>query len=330
MTGFRRRLITLALGLAPVWLLLIIGLIRARRRRRRPASCSRRSTCRGRPASPKPGINDAGQIVGDYRDSSDGIHGFLYSGGAFTTIDVPGAQHLASGINDAGQIVGSYVAMHRPTTASCTSAGPSRRSTCRGPSSPRPTASTTPARSSGTSRATAAASTASCTAAGSSRRSTCRGPSHLALGINDAGQIVGDYRDASGVGHGFLYSGGVFTTIDVPGPDTEPRHQRRRPDRRELREHRRQPRLPVQRRGLHDDRRAGGQRHRGLRHQRRRPDRRVLHRTRPFTRFPCHTDGDSRSRHAGARHIGTPGARGRNACWGQRRESRLAPPRSEG
>src|SRR5947209_13659886 len=34
-------------------------------------------------------------------------------------------------------------------------------------------------------------------------------------GINNAGQIVGDYADASG-GHGFLLSGGVFTTIDEP------------------------------------------------------------------------------------------------------------------
>src|SRR5262249_59538781 len=36
-----------------------------------------------------------------------------------------------------------------------------------------------------------------------------------AFGINDAGQIVGDYADASGA-HGFLLSGGVFTTIDEP------------------------------------------------------------------------------------------------------------------
>jgi probable HAF family extracellular repeat protein len=36
-----------------------------------------------------------------------------------------------------------------------------------------------------------------------------------ALGINDAGQIVGDYQDASGE-HGFLLSGGTFTTIDDP------------------------------------------------------------------------------------------------------------------
>jgi hypothetical protein len=36
--------------------------------------------------------------------------GFLYSGGVFTTIDVPGGNAtLANGINDAGQIAGYYV-----------------------------------------------------------------------------------------------------------------------------------------------------------------------------------------------------------------------------
>jgi probable HAF family extracellular repeat protein len=54
------------------------------------------------------GINDAGQIVGLFDDSTGG-HGFLDTGGSFTQIDVPGAfGTVASGINDAGQIVGSF------------------------------------------------------------------------------------------------------------------------------------------------------------------------------------------------------------------------------
>src|SRR5205085_3589907 len=35
------------------------------------------------------------------------------------------------------------------------------------------------------------------------------------FGINDLGQMVGNYTTATGV-HSFLYSGGVFTTIDDP------------------------------------------------------------------------------------------------------------------
>jgi probable HAF family extracellular repeat protein len=38
-----------------------------------------------------------------------------------------------------------------------------------------------------------------------------------AIGINDAGQIVGLFLDASDIRHGFLFSGGVFTpAIDDP------------------------------------------------------------------------------------------------------------------
>lgn len=55
------------------------------------------------------GINNSGDVVGDfhYRWSTD--HGFLYSGGRFTTIDFPGATSTeAYGINDSGVIVGQF------------------------------------------------------------------------------------------------------------------------------------------------------------------------------------------------------------------------------
>lgn len=38
----------------------------------------------------------------------------------------------------------------------------------------------------------------------------------IACGVNDSGQIVGSYLDASSVWHGYELSGGVYTTIDVP------------------------------------------------------------------------------------------------------------------
>src|SRR5262249_7263193 len=41
--------------------------------------------------------------------------------------------------------------------------------------------------------------------------------SALATGVNNAGQVVGDYNDANGVGHGFLKSGDTYSTIDSPG-----------------------------------------------------------------------------------------------------------------
>ena len=57
------------------------------------------------------GINNAGQIVGFFKDNiGSGQHGFLYDRGTFTTIDVPGAAAtIPFGINNAGQIVGDFV-----------------------------------------------------------------------------------------------------------------------------------------------------------------------------------------------------------------------------
>src|SRR5262249_60421683 len=58
------------------------------------------------------GINDMGQIVGDYQNAS--AHGFLLSGGVYTPLDDPSATTgtptgtLARGINNFGQIVGIY------------------------------------------------------------------------------------------------------------------------------------------------------------------------------------------------------------------------------
>lgn len=64
------------------------------------------------------GINPAGDIVGSYIDGVGKQHGFLLSGGQFTTIDVPGEiagvagtlPTSANGINPGGEIVGNYTA----------------------------------------------------------------------------------------------------------------------------------------------------------------------------------------------------------------------------
>ncbi|MDD5580644.1 MAG: DUF3466 family protein [Methylobacter sp.] len=55
------------------------------------------------------GINNNGDIVGGYRDSTGG-HGFLYHEGIFTTLNDPNAPDatVLTDINDKGQIVGTY------------------------------------------------------------------------------------------------------------------------------------------------------------------------------------------------------------------------------
>lgn len=67
------------------------------------------------------GISPGGQIVGGYIGADDGLeHGYVYSGGKFTTIDVPGLlaglsadmklETEVNGINAIGEMVGDYFA----------------------------------------------------------------------------------------------------------------------------------------------------------------------------------------------------------------------------
>ncbi len=55
------------------------------------------------------GINNSGEIVGYYTDSSGDQHGFIYQSGTFTTVDDPnGTNTHLTAINNNGEIVGWY------------------------------------------------------------------------------------------------------------------------------------------------------------------------------------------------------------------------------
>jgi probable HAF family extracellular repeat protein len=58
------------------------------------------------------GVNDAGQVVGFYTDSSGTYHGYVKTGSSFTALDYPGASQyggtVAYGINNAGVVTGFY------------------------------------------------------------------------------------------------------------------------------------------------------------------------------------------------------------------------------
>jgi probable HAF family extracellular repeat protein len=135
-------------------------------------------------------LNGAGLVVGRYIDHT-GMHGFLYNpnGGTYTTLDDPLADNdtQAYGINSAGLVVGIYFQdsdtphgfLYNPNGATYTTLDdPLAASGFDNPFGP-----------SGT----------------------------LAEGINAAGEIVGYYADSNGDERGFLYNGGVYTTIDDPG-----------------------------------------------------------------------------------------------------------------
>jgi probable HAF family extracellular repeat protein len=122
------------------------------------------------------GINEAGQIVGNFRDAS-GTHGFLKSGQQFTTIDVPGA--IATelhGINDAGAIVGTFQTALGIRHGFLYEAGLFTTITPPGAS---------------------------------------QDGDYGALGINNAGQIVGSFEEEilGGGRHGYVFSNGTFTNI---------------------------------------------------------------------------------------------------------------------
>ncbi|MGC1371367.1 MAG: hypothetical protein WA824_04440 [Candidatus Sulfotelmatobacter sp.] len=124
------------------------------------------------------GVNDAGQIVGQYVDSSGIFHGWELSGATFTTIDVPftGATGtITNGINDAQEIVGCWessgISQHGFTLIAGTYTSfdyPGALQTC-------------------------------------------------PWAVNSSGVMTGYYTDTSYVLHGFILSGSTFTSIDPPG-----------------------------------------------------------------------------------------------------------------
>ena len=127
------------------------------------------------------GINDLGQVVGSYIDGSGNEDGFLYSNGAWTTLEDPAAANgpsggtFADGINASGQIVGSYIDNSGNANGFLYSHG--TWTTLDDPSAVNGT---------------------------------------FANGINASGQIIGSYTDGSGNENGFLYSNGTWTTLDDP------------------------------------------------------------------------------------------------------------------
>jgi probable HAF family extracellular repeat protein len=164
------------------------------------------------------GLNDAGQVVGVYRDAGDNTRGYLLSGGTYTILDAPGASLTQpEDINNAGQIVGfyytdtahgfllsggTYTTIDPPGSTYTYGYGVNDAGQITGSFND----------SSGRQHGFLY-SGGTCT--------TIDPPDSngnvIADGINDSGQIVGAYTGTDGIEHGYLLSGGTYTTIDVPG-----------------------------------------------------------------------------------------------------------------
>jgi probable HAF family extracellular repeat protein len=160
------------------------------------------------------GINNAGQIVGNYIDSNT-THGFSYSGGSYTTIDVPSsAATTASGVSNGGQVTGSY-----------TDGGGGSHGFGGSPplfDDPGGIGSTT-ASGINTTGTIVGSFYDGTNTHGYSRSSgaiftTLDAPGAVnttAYGINDGGTIVGSFFDGTTT-HGFVDVGGVYTQVDDP------------------------------------------------------------------------------------------------------------------
>ncbi len=162
------------------------------------------------------GINASGEVVGTFYNGGLS-HGFSYTGGILTQIDVPGTIGSTSvnGINDSGQIVGAYgnqgflyqsgvfTTINVPGALGTSLAGINNNGDIVGNYSlagDAPGACHSFLYKSGA-FTTISVPGASCTSA---------------HGINNSEQIIGDYQNGP-LEQGFLYDGVTFTTINNPG-----------------------------------------------------------------------------------------------------------------
>lgn len=188
------------------------------------------------------GINDAGQISGLYTDCSSARgckgHGFLYSNQTYTTLDYPGAAFTSAwGLNNHGQVVGQGC-VGNPS--------PPPAYTCHDFVYSSGTFTDVQGLN-GYNTATSSIEPYAINDAGdivgeyddpagnthgflytsSGSFSVLDGPLcspsspgdcvTIAWGINNQGRIVGEYPDSGFNDHGYLYHGGIYTTVDPLG-----------------------------------------------------------------------------------------------------------------
>jgi uncharacterized membrane protein len=143
------------------------------------------------------GINDKGQIVGQYTNAAGAMPGVLINGPTFTTINAPSGPDTvnAQGINNNGLVVGFFVGNDNQDHGFFFDSSKTSASTVTGIAIPDPTIPTITGEPAGTSFVFS-----------------------QILGINDSGIAVGYYGDSTGSQHGFFYNTntGKYTFLDDP------------------------------------------------------------------------------------------------------------------
>jgi uncharacterized membrane protein len=162
-------------------------------------------------------INDAGQIIG-----FAGSQSFLFTGGSFTPLELPGNRSSALGINNLGQIVGGIGTQSGQGEGFIDTNGSLTLFAV-------PGALHTSAWSINDAGQVVGSFGSVVNESHGFLRDT---KGHIttidvpgafttsASGINDAGQIVGSFVETEGFGESFLLTGGTFITVDVPGAES--------------------------------------------------------------------------------------------------------------
>ena len=164
------------------------------------------------------GLTGLGLIIGVYDDLTSVRRGFTNDAGNFSDVQFPGAISTeAIGVNEAGQIVGDYLDAGNAVHGYVSSGGVFTAIDFPGATS------TVAAGINATGEIVGSWSNASGTHGFLLRSGAFSiidfplAPSTTPFGINDTGEIAGYYTDAGGNIHGFIYSAGAFSTVDVAG-----------------------------------------------------------------------------------------------------------------
>jgi len=165
------------------------------------------------------GINTAGEIVGIYVDAASVTHGFLKSGGTFTTLGLTGGTIEPFDINDSGKIVGVFLdAANVPHGFSSPDGHTFTTFDVPGAKSTIAAGVNTAGTVTGVWTDTANVNHGYLYSGGSfSSFDFPAATNTTAIGINDTNEVAGFYIDAANVIHGFVYSSGAFNTVDVAG-----------------------------------------------------------------------------------------------------------------
>jgi probable HAF family extracellular repeat protein len=124
------------------------------------------------------GINNKDQAAGYFQDAAGLQHGYVHEkNGDFLVLNIPMLSSQATGINDEGTVVGFEQSSPAATTASGFILKNDKLTVLNYPGS----------------------------------------TFTQALGINNQGEVVGDFTDANGVMHGFIDRNGHMSQIDAPG-----------------------------------------------------------------------------------------------------------------